>query len=88
MTAATAPTARVPSPRQRVRAGRISVGVSPPLDVANNSSWPRSSWALCHRSAGFFSRQRMITAPSSADTAERRSVSPLGTSDTWALRIA
>jgi hypothetical protein len=52
--------------------GVVPVGVMPPvLGVVAASSWTSSSPAVCHRSAGRFSRQRMRTAFNAADTAGR-----------------
>ncbi len=44
--------------------GSVSVGVIPPLGVSAASSWGISSSALCHRSAGFFSRHFITNAAS------------------------
>ena len=66
-------------------AGVVPVGVSPPVDgVAAASSWPSSSAALCHRSAGRFSRQRMRRPLSTAGTAGRRALTGSGTCVMWA----
>ncbi len=66
---------RVSLPDRLLRALDIAavapVGASPPLGVAAPSSWANSSPALCQRSAGRFSRQRMRTALSAGDTAAR-----------------
>jgi hypothetical protein len=51
--------------------GVVPVGVSPPLGVAATSSWPRSSAALCQRSAARFSRQRISSPLSAGETAGR-----------------
>ena len=48
-----------------------AVGVSPPLGVSTASNCATSSAALCQRSAGRFSRQRMMAALSAGDTVRR-----------------
>jgi hypothetical protein len=59
--------------------GVVPVGVIPPvLGVVAASSWANSSPALCHRSAGRFSRQRIRTPFNAADTAARWRVTGSG----------
>lgn len=65
--------------------GLVLVGVIPPLGVAASiSNSARSSAAVCHRSAGFFSRQRMIVPAIAGGTAGRWSVTGRGCSVTCA----
>jgi hypothetical protein len=51
--------------------GRVSVGITPPLGVASDSNCGNNSSAVCQRSAGRFSKQRMTTDSSAAGTVSR-----------------
>jgi hypothetical protein len=58
--------------------------VTPPLGVISASSCGSNSPALCHRSAGFFSRQRITSPARAGGTACRWLVTGSGAWVTWA----
>src|SRR5439155_15998587 len=83
------PTATAARPRHGSRfasagASRMPVGVVPPLGVASGSSWASSSSAVCHRSAGRFSRHFMMIAASAGGHAGRHLVTGSGACETCA----
>lgn len=63
------------------------IGAMPPVGVPSASSRWCSSAALCGRSAGFFSRQRITSSASGSGTAARRSVIGVTASVTCAASI-
>ena len=69
---------------RRVSAGVAPVGAIPPLGVAIAWSCVSSSSALCTRSAGFFSRQRITSSLSAGGTEARCALSGAGASVTCA----
>ena len=82
-TAATTP--RGPAARCGCAAGgAMTVGVVPPLGVARGSSWASRSSAVCHRSAGRFSRHFMMISASAGGHAGRHLVTGSGGCDTCA----
>ena len=64
--------------------GCVPVGVIPPLGVVMSSSACTTSLALCGRSAGRFSRQRITSAASAGGSEARRLLIGSGASVTCA----
>ena len=64
--------------------GCMPVGVTPPLGVVNPSRSGSMSTALCHRSAGFFSRHFITSSVKTGGTLARCIDTTSGTSVTWA----
>jgi hypothetical protein len=71
---------RSPPLVDRPTAGMARLGSIPPLGVPIASSRDTISSAVCHRSAGFFSRQRITSSASGAGTEGRRRVTGAGAS--------
>ena len=67
--------------------GMVAAGVSPPLGVDSASRCGNISSALCHLSAGFFSKHRITSDSSAGDTFSRCFVTGSTCSVTCAARI-
>ena len=67
--------------------GIVAAGVSPPLDVDSASRCGNISSALCHLSAGFFSKHRITSDSRAGDTLSRCFVTGSTCSVTCAARI-
>ena len=72
--------------------GAVPAGVMPPGVLAPETVMPSSAWtsssAVCGRSAGFFSRQRMMSAASAGGTLPRKRSTGCGCCVTCAAMMA